>query len=189
MAEKEQHAYAQSAENADDVDDLTYTEAPPPTYKEASASSSSSRPTALAYRPFPALMNGNGRWSLSGFKFFFLCGASEPERLCLVELHTGFSGSEPLGNKPDLILYNGLTKPEPILAAACESSALSARASSFNITSVILMRPVGSAGPFDAERHHFMNEPLSTGKTAGAVSFAFSVEVTIDEKVRRQRFE
>ena len=136
--------------------------------------------------PFPAVMNFYSHWGQ--FKTGDLCGATEADRLYLVEVHTGYSGSGPLGTKPGLLLHNGMSKTDPILAAAGATSQWGARVYSFTNESIILMPLVGHTEDFVQERMR-----ASTG-AAKQVTFFFSIEVNhrVDsgrQEVRRERFE
>ena len=144
--------------------------------------------TAIASRrhPFPATMNFYSHWDQ--FKTGDLCGTTEADRLYLVEVHTGYSGSGPLGTRPGLLLHNGMAKTDPILAAVGATSQWGARVASFTNESIILMPLVGHTEDFVQERMR-----ASTGATK-QVTFSFSVEVNhrVDggrQEARRERFE
>lgn len=48
-----------------------------------------------------------------------LCGGSNAkDRLCLIEMQTGYSGKGPLGMRTGFLLRNGMSTKDPILAAA-----------------------------------------------------------------------
>ncbi|KAH6838492.1 hypothetical protein B0I37DRAFT_439562 [Chaetomium sp. MPI-CAGE-AT-0009] len=94
--------------------------------------------------PFPAIMNAYGQWGkIRGFN---LCGATEKDRLCHVEMHTGYSGNPPLGTRPGVVLHHGKDSKAPVLAAAGYDSYRAASSYAFNNKSVILMPPLLSGG-------------------------------------------
>lgn len=83
----------------------------PPSYDNQA--STSHTVTSSPYRKFPPVMNAYYEWQ--SIKTFNLCGATMEDRLCVVEMHTGYSGSSPLGLKPGLLLHNGMSTKDPIL--------------------------------------------------------------------------
>ena len=144
--------------------------------------------TAIASQrhPFPPVMNFYSHWGQ--FKTGNLCGATEADRLYLVEVHTGYSGSGPLGTRPGLLLHNGMSKTDPILAAAGATSQWGVRAYSFTNESIIMMPLAGHTEDFVQEQ---MRASIGAAKQ---VTFSFSIEVShhVDggrQEVRRERFE
>ncbi|KAK4040416.1 hypothetical protein C8A01DRAFT_46230 [Parachaetomium inaequale] len=134
--------------------------------------------------PFPVVMNAYGQWGK--LKSFNLCGATEQDRLCHVDIHTGYSGKTPLGTRPGVVLHYGMSSKAPILAAAGYDSQWSASILSFNSESVILMP---SLLPATARTSNFVTEKMPAFVRGGQVVFSFSIEVSHGKEPRREKFE
>jgi hypothetical protein len=130
-------------------------------------------------------MNAYAQWGQ--FKSFNICGATEEDRLYLVEVHTGYSASGPLGRRPGVLLHNGTSKKDPILAAAGDESQFAARAYSFNNESIILMPPL--RGSTAAQTGDFVTERMRASVSSGQVTFDFDIEVGSGDKLRQERFQ
>ncbi|KFY16825.1 hypothetical protein V492_01065 [Pseudogymnoascus sp. VKM F-4246] len=165
----------------------------PPAYNESTSIAPSQQSQALPsyenqastsspYRQFPPVINAYCQWN--SIKTFNLCGATKEDRLCIVEMHTGYSGAAPLGFKPGLLLHNGMSTKDPILAVAGNESQFAARVYAFNANSIIMLPPLDLRASHQAMTTEFMR-PSATGDNG--VTFAFSIEV--GEKLRRERFE
>ncbi|KAK7943121.1 uncharacterized protein PG986_012234 [Apiospora aurea] len=142
--------------------------------------------TCTPYRPFPRVMNFYSQMNLSGLKYAHLCGDKKEDRLFVFGVHTGYSGSTPLGSRPGLILHNGLGHKDPILAGACDESQWAARVYAFDLKSSILLPPVEAVpGARD------MVSELMTTKTndEGGISYLFTIEAGQGDKMERRRFE
>ncbi|KAI1771116.1 hypothetical protein F4818DRAFT_213379 [Hypoxylon cercidicola] len=141
--------------------------------------------TASPYRPIPSSMNVFYSWM--AMKTLHVCGASKDERLYVVDVHTGYSGRKPLGTRPGLILHNGTSTKDPILAAICDESQMAARFYTFNLNSVILLPPLSSGG---AGSKKLVTE-MMRARTFGDHGFAFrfSVEVNRGDSLCREQFE
>ncbi|KFY97929.1 hypothetical protein V500_01847 [Pseudogymnoascus sp. VKM F-4518 (FW-2643)] len=85
----------------------------PPDYDEALMTSS-------RYGSLPSTMNVHGQWTK--WKSMNLCGANANERLCLIEMQTGYSGKPPLGMRTGFLLRDGMSTKDPLLAAAGDKS-------------------------------------------------------------------
>ncbi|KAK3903693.1 hypothetical protein C8A05DRAFT_14343 [Staphylotrichum tortipilum] len=145
--------------------------------------------TPSPYHPFPAIMTASSDWGQ--FKTFNLCGVTSHDRLYLIEAHLGYSGKAPLGTRPGLLLHNGTSKNDPILAAAGDESQFAARAYSFCNNSLILMPPLPDAGPLSADGGLVTEWLRASVNDAKEVTFTFGIEVgnPHKEEVRRERFE
>ncbi|KAK8130882.1 hypothetical protein PG984_007320 [Apiospora sp. TS-2023a] len=142
--------------------------------------------TCTPYCPFPRVMNFYSQMTLSGLKYAHLCGDTKEDQLFVFGVHTGYSGSTPLGTRPGLILYNGLSHKDPILAGACDESQWAARVYAFNLKSVILLPPV-EALPGSKE---MVSELMTTtSNDEGGVSYFFTIEAGQGDKMERKRFE
>lgn len=184
--------------NEESVQDLTkdgpgppaYNESPPVTSSQQSQAppsyenqpSTSHTATSSPYRQFPPVMNAYYQWQ--SIKTFNLCGTTKEDPLCVVEMHTGFSGTPPLGLKPGLLLHNGMSTKDPILAVAGDESQFAARVYAFNANSIIMLPPLDSRASHQAMTTEVMR-PSATSNNG--VAFAFSIEV--GEKLKRERFE
>ncbi|KAI6089776.1 hypothetical protein F4821DRAFT_256779 [Hypoxylon rubiginosum] len=135
------------------------------------------------YLPFPPSMNMSYSW----LKTLYICGASRDERLYAVEVHTGYSGRLPLGTRPGLILHNGTSTKDPILAAVGDESQMAARFYTFNLNSVLLLPPLSGR---KASPGNLVTEGMRA-RTLGDRGFAFrfSVEVSKGGRLRRETFE
>ncbi|KAK7931822.1 hypothetical protein PG985_002534 [Apiospora marii] len=142
--------------------------------------------TCTPYRPFPRIMNFYSQMNLSGLKYAHLCGATKEDQLFVFGVHTGYSGSTPLGTRPGLILYNGLSHKDPILAGACDESQWAARVYAFNLKSVILLPPVEALPGSQEMVSELM---MTTTNDEGGVSYLFTIEAGQGDKMERKRFE
>ncbi|KAI1762135.1 hypothetical protein GGR53DRAFT_468635 [Hypoxylon sp. FL1150] len=142
-------------------------------------------PGLSPYLPFPSSMNVSYSW-LAMKKPLYVTGASKDERLYAVEAYTGYSGRKPLGTRPGMLLHNGTSTKDPVLAAIGDESQLAAPFYAFNLNSVMLLPPLsGKADPKD-----FVTEVMRA-RTLGDCGFAFrfSVEVSKGGRLRRETFE
>ncbi|KAK8084683.1 hypothetical protein PG997_005954 [Apiospora hydei] len=112
-------------------------------------------------------MNFYSQMNLSGLKYAHLCGDTKGDRLFVFGVHTGYSGSTPLGTLPGLILHNGLSHKDPILAGACDESQWAARVYAFNLKSIILLPPVEAA----PESKEMVSELMTTTTNDEGVRF------------------
>ena len=155
-------------------------DAPPPSYI---ASSSNELPEqTLSCPPIPLIVQVHAQWKQ--LKSLIVCGTTESDHLYTFSLHTGFSGKEPLGNGPGMILHKGASDKGPVIAAAGDESKSSARVLAFTMDSVIFMpRLLPSDRPSELVREH-----MYPGTEDGEVVFGFSIEVG-EEKAQREKFE
>ncbi|AEO60615.1 hypothetical protein MYCTH_2309975 [Thermothelomyces thermophilus ATCC 42464] len=148
---------------------------PLPSYTDQAATLATFTP----HRPFPQVLSAYS----SSLKPIKLCGSSADDVLFAVETHTGYSGKTVLGTKPGLLLHNGTSKQDPILAAVGDTSQLAARAYVFSPESIILLPPAADipSAPMATEYMH--------ARTSGDdVLFFFEVEVGLGEKLHRRQF-
>ncbi|OJD17689.1 hypothetical protein AJ78_02214 [Emergomyces pasteurianus Ep9510] len=110
-------------------------------------------------------MNAYYQWAPPAMKTFFLCGASKEERLYAVQVDAGYSNKTILGTRPGLVLHNGKSSKDPILAAAGEDSQ---QATSTNYAVEIMRGAV-------------TDEQIA--------AFHFAIEVGSDGKMIREEFE
>jgi len=141
--------------------------------------------TAVAYSPhcsLPPVINAYAQH----FKSLNLCGTNEHDHLYTVELHTGYRDTTPLGKRPGLLLHNGKSNKDPILAAAGDESRHATRAYAFNLKSIILIPPLEPTDDSEA----LITESMHA-RTSGDhhVVFDFTIEVGHGEKVQREQFE
>jgi hypothetical protein len=94
------------------------------------------------------------------------------------------SGSSPLGFKAGVLLHNGMSTKDPILAAAGDESLFAGRIYAFNSNSVIMLPPLETRASHRAMITEIMR-PSTTSDNG--VTFVFSIEV--GEKLQRERFE
>ncbi|KAL5003743.1 hypothetical protein BDV10DRAFT_2385 [Aspergillus recurvatus] len=64
----------------------------------------------------PQTLTLHAQWTK--WKSMKLCGANPKDRLCLVEMQTGYSGKPPLGMRTGFLLRNGMSSRDPLLGAA-----------------------------------------------------------------------
>ncbi|KAF7716870.1 Uncharacterized protein PECH_006947 [Penicillium ucsense] len=141
-----------------------------PNYEE----SQQGRPTAPSrYGSFPATTSLHGQWTK--LKSMNLCaGENAKNRLCSIEMQTGYSGKPPLGMRTGIVLRSGMSNKDPVLAAAGdESQGLHA----FNPDGIVFLPPLNpdsKIGQLDAEELRAEAGPNSS------VAFRFSVETGED---------
>jgi hypothetical protein len=126
-------------------------------------------------------MNAYGQWTK--LKAFNLCGATEKDRLYQVSLHTGYSASAPLGTRPGVLLHNGMSSKDAVLAASGYDSQASFY--SFNNQSVVLMPPLPGA----AVLGEFVTEQMPAIVRGDLLVFSFSIEVGSGGGTTREKFE
>ncbi|KAK2040480.1 hypothetical protein LZ31DRAFT_42291 [Colletotrichum somersetense] len=121
---------------------------------------------------------------MTGIKTLFLCGASRDERLFVVELHMGFSRKAPLGARNGLLLRNGTSNKDAVIAAAGDDVPFAVRVYALDkpITIVRLPPLKPRANPCGMD-----TEVMRAGLAGNDVVFLFSIEV--GEKQQRERFE
>lgn len=110
-----------------------------------------------------------------------LCAGSDAkDRLCLIEMQTGYSGKAPLGMRTGFLLRNGMSTKDPLLAAAGdESRGLHA----FNPDGIVFLPPLDP----DAKSDRMDTELLRAEPgTNNDIAFHFSIEV--GDKERREEF-
>lgn len=103
---------------ADDAPPPPYSEAAPEPHEQAQASGENDVPISIGsttspYRPFPLVTGAYYQWKMSAT---FHLGESADQRLFAVSTHTGWGRK----SRPGIILHNGLTDKDPMLAAAGE---------------------------------------------------------------------
>lgn len=134
-------------------------------------------------RSFPVVMNAYARWT--HWKSLILCGADRNERLGLVEMYMGYNTSKPLGTRPGIILHDGMSTKNPVLAAAGDKVHL---VSPLDAHSDIILPPLDGSG--ESSSRQIDTEVMRGGTSAagdGSITFSFSIEV--GEKQRRERHE
>ncbi|KAI1879027.1 hypothetical protein JX265_003204 [Neoarthrinium moseri] len=67
-------------------------------------------------RPIPSALTAKTSSMIS--KTIYLCEETSEELLFVVDVHTGYSGTGPLGLRPGIILYDGTSKKKDALLAA-----------------------------------------------------------------------
>ncbi|OQE44889.1 hypothetical protein PENCOP_c002G07674 [Penicillium coprophilum] len=143
----------------------------PPNYEEAVM-----KPPR--YGLLPSTMNVHGQWTK--WKSLNLCGASAKDRLCLIEMQTGYSGKPPLGMRTGFILRNGMSSKDPLLAAAGdESQGLHA----FNPDGIVFLP---SLDPYSKSDRMDSEVIRAEPGTNNDIAFHFSIE--IGEKQQREEF-
>ncbi|KAK2020540.1 hypothetical protein LX32DRAFT_315455 [Colletotrichum zoysiae] len=174
-------SYSQALQSASPQDDQAlplYRDVAPPSYSDGAPTD----PTTSPYRPFPAVMNGY--YSMAGIKTLFLCGASRDERLFFVKLHMGLGVKAPLGARNGLLLRNGTSSKDAVIAAAGDDLPLAARVHAPDKPTTIVHLP-----PLEprANTRGMDTEVMRAGPAGDDVVFLFSVEV--GERQQRERFE
>lgn len=116
-----------------------------------------------------------------------LCGVHAKDRLCLIEMQTGYSGKPPLGMRTGFLLRSGMSPKDPLLAAAGdEVPGLHA----FNPDGIVFLR--GSRPPGDDPDPKCMDTEMKTEFMRAEpgvdndVAFRFAIEV--GEELRREEF-
>ncbi|KAK6855338.1 hypothetical protein PG995_008870 [Apiospora arundinis] len=138
------------------------------------------------YCPFPRAMNVYSQMSISGLKYAHLCGTAKEDQLFVFGVHTGYSGSTPLGTRPGLILYNGRSHKDPILAGAYDESQWASRVYAFSLKSIILLPPLEAV----SDSKEMVSELMTTTTNAeGGVSYLFTIEAGHGDKMERKKLE
>jgi hypothetical protein len=130
------------------------------------------------YGSLPSTLNVHGQWTK--WKSMNLCGANAKDRLCLIQMQTGYSNKPPLGMRTGFLLRDGMSTKDSILAAAGdESQGLHA----FNPDGIVFLPPLDP----DSKSDRMDTELLrAESGTKNDISFIFSIEVGEDE--RREQF-
>ncbi|RDW86624.1 uncharacterized protein DSM5745_03266 [Aspergillus mulundensis] len=137
------------------------------------------------YGSLPQTLTVHGQWTK--LKSMNLCGATPKDKLCLIEMQTGYSGRPPLGMRTGFILRDGMSSKDPVLAAAGdEVPGLHA----FNPNGIVFLPRL----EFDADTKPH-GESLDTEVMRAEpglnddVAFHFSIEVgEVGEEGRREEF-
>lgn len=171
---------------ADEALQATPAEDPaPPPYSEATQGSSGQagpsegpappHAATSVYRPFPQITSAYYQWKMT---LTFHLGESADQRLYAVSTYPGWSSKE----NPGIILHNGPTKEDPMLATAGEHPGWNV----FSPNSMITLPPL--AGDSSQERR---TEAMRASVSGKAVHFRFSIEVGDGEGgagLRREEF-
>lgn len=132
---------------------------------------------------FPSTMSVHGQWTK--WKSMNLCGAHAKDRLCLIEMQTGYSGKPPLGMRTGFLLRDGMSPKDPLLAAAGdEVPGLHA----FNPDGIIFLR--GSQSPVDDLKcmDMGMKTELMSAEPGVDNDVAFRFAIEVGEELRREEF-
>lgn len=137
--------------------------------------------TLSRYGSLPSTMSVHGQWTK--WKSMNLCGGSNAkDRLCLIEMQTGYSGKAPLGMRTGFLLRNGMSTKDPLLAAAGdESRGLHA----FNPDGIVFLPPLDPDSKSDSDR---MDRELLCAQPGINNDIAFHFSIEVDEKERREEF-
>lgn len=165
---------------------LEYEPSPPPPYEdEHTRLPPAQNVPSLYYRHFPSLMIIQGAWS----KSFTINDASSNEVLYLAEFHPfGWFCPKPLGARGGLILHNGVTRKDPILAATGDVTVFEQRVNPFGNESNILLPPLPKKDNVKASTAVSEAETMVGKSTANnGVAFQFSIEA--GRNMRREKFE
>ena len=153
-----------------------YSEAAQGSYGQAQASEGEDSPTSIdstmsAYRPFPLITGAYYQWKMSAT---FHLGESADQRLYAVSTHIGWGRK----GRPGIILHNGSTNKDPMLAAAGEEPGWN----DFSPNSVMMLPPLPGS---PQER---CTELMRAGVSEKIVHFRFSIEVGHGKKLQREDF-
>lgn len=143
----------------------------PPDYDEVLKPSS-------RYGSLPSTMTVHGQWTK--WKSMNLCGASAQERLCLIEMQTGYSGKPPLGMRTGFVLRDGMSTKAPLLAAAGDQSR---GLHAFNPDGIVFLPPLDPDPKSERMDTELMRAEPGTNND---IAFHFSIEV--GEEARREEF-
>ncbi|KAI0386658.1 hypothetical protein F5Y04DRAFT_242075 [Hypomontagnella monticulosa] len=162
--------------------------APPPPYTEvvqnaqgegsAPPNYNSHAPVAIAispYQPFPQVLDAHYQWKSASV---FHLGDDANKRLFAVSVHTGWGGKGP--GRPGMILHNGPTDKDLMLAAAGEEGE---KASTYSPNSIITLPALSGGAP-----GQYCTEVMRASKNMDTVVFRFSIEVG-QKELHREDFE
>ncbi|KAI2638973.1 hypothetical protein GGS26DRAFT_543466 [Hypomontagnella submonticulosa] len=144
--------------------------APPPDYDPHAPK----RTTISPYQPFPQLLEAHYQWTSASV---FHLGDSANKRLFAVSVHTGLGGKGP--GRPGMILHNGPTDKDPMLAASSDEG----KASTYSPNSIITL-PALSNGASGG----YCTEIMRAARSLDTAVFRFSIEVE-QKELRREDFE
>lgn len=150
-----------------------------PPYENGEPSTWSS---CAAYRPFPPVINAYASWA--HWQTIKLCGANPDDYLYLAEVYLGMTWKSPLWNKPGVMIRNGTSKNDPVVAAAGDESAWAARVYAFNVNTIIMIppwEPGTNSGPTDMG--------MMRGEPSGEHDVVFRFRLEAGEKMLRENFE
>ncbi|KAK0624120.1 hypothetical protein B0T14DRAFT_517547 [Immersiella caudata] len=148
-------------------------------------------PPFAPHRPFPPLMTAYCIYSLSlsTFRQFNICAAANKhDILFTAQLSTGFVPHTPLGSRPGIILHNGPTTKDPVLAAAGAESISSSTTMSFNTRSVVILPPVSA--PPEATPNAMVTTMMRASRAQEDKGVVFRLSVVVSaEGHRKEEFE
>lgn len=134
--------------------------------------------TSSRYGTLPSIMNVHAQWT--NWKSMNLCGLDAKDRLCLIEMQSGYSGRPPLGMRTGFVLRNGMSANDPLLAAAGdESRGLHA----FNPDGIVFLPPLDPHAKTEG-----MDTELLCAKPGINNDIAFHFSIEVGEKERREEF-
>ncbi|KAJ5319085.1 hypothetical protein MYU51_013871 [Penicillium brevicompactum] len=134
--------------------------------------------TSSRYGNLPSIMNVHAQWTK--WKSMNLCGMDAKDRLCLIEMQSGYSGRAPLGMRTGFLLRDGMSINDPLLAAAGdESRGLHA----FNPDGIVFLPPLDPHSKSDA-----MDTELIRAKTGTNNDIAFHFSIEVGEAEKREDF-
>ncbi|KAI1207112.1 uncharacterized protein F4807DRAFT_435623 [Annulohypoxylon truncatum] len=173
-----EHPKSQIAENGD-LAPPPYSEVVPEYHSRSATQPGgipnvSSNTVLTLYRPLPSILDAHYQWRISTI---FHLGSITDKRLFAVAVHTGLSGKGP--GRPGVILHNGPTDKDPMLAAAGDENG---NISSLN-SIITLARPSGGAS------NENYTEIMHAATSSGTATFRFSTETGHKQGVRREDFE
>ncbi|KAK4214793.1 hypothetical protein QBC37DRAFT_372671 [Rhypophila decipiens] len=157
-----------------------------PANSSSASTSTLTREPFVPYRPFPAIIEAYYIYDLSfaTLKTFKLCdgtaSSSSPnskDALFSVQVHTGYIPRKPLGMKPGLILHNGPSHKDPILAAAGAESFWSAAWWAFNANSLVFLPPVHPTR--DSTKDDMVVEAMVAENLDGDEGVAFRLSMVV----------
>lgn len=147
-------------------------------------------PSASLDLQFPLVMDFYTirEFSITSLRTIRLCGKDAHDLLYTFEARTGYRGRAPLGTRPGIVLHNGTSFNDPVIAAAGDESQNAATPYSLNYNTILYLPAL--PGSLE-ERNGLMAKEMMKASTTvdKAIIFRFSTEVANGRKMHRQGFE
>ena len=138
--------------------------------------------SGIPSRPFPSSIHAHGE--ISRGKTFLLADATTGEDFFCIEIHTGIGGSRPLENRQGVILHDGLSKRDPIIAAAGDVNPIRAPVPQLSRRSIIFTPPLEPG-----KNHPSFDNEVMNGESSPQHDVVYTFSLESGEKLYRRKYE
>ena len=136
----------------------------------------------ICHHRIPNDITVTGSWQISKIALFQIYEQGRKECLFAAKIHSGVSGDEPLGRKPGVVLYNGATRKDAVIAAAGFESQWDSRAYSFESDCIVMV-------PLYEDHGKWLTLKMSGVIASSDIKFVIHFKVEMEDKPVREKFE